>query len=138
MLAMPWVPLSKALPERDYLVLLSHLPLRRYRKMPTFFRYVSAIRRQLQATEGVVGYSLLAQPMRRQFWTLSAWEDGDALSAFVRAKPHREVMAALRGHMGPTTFVKWHVQGALLPPKWPEAMERFQKEKNADDAANSA
>jgi hypothetical protein len=54
----PWVTLAPARPERDYLVMLSYLPLARFRKLPAFFRYVQAIRAQLRETQGVLGYSL--------------------------------------------------------------------------------
>ena len=122
----PWVTLAPARPERDYLVMLSYLPLARFRKLPAFFGYVQAIRAQLQETQGVLGYSLLARILRLQFWTLSAWEDRAALDAFVRADSHVTVMSALHGHMGPTRFIEWRVSGASLPPLWTDAMARFR------------
>ena len=40
-----------------------------------------------------------AQPLRRVFYTLSAWENRDALYAFARTQPHRGIMASLRPAM---------------------------------------
>src|SRR2546421_13063770 len=114
----PWVTLAKSSPDREYLVLLSYLPLQRFRKLPAFFRSVQAIRGQLQVTEGVLGYSLLAHIFRLRFWTLSVWQDRSALNRFVRADPHLKVMSALAGHMGATRFIEWQARGALLPPTW--------------------
>lgn len=124
----PWVIVAAVRPEHDYLVMLSYLPLARFRKLPAFFRHVQAIRAQLQASRGIVGYSLLARLLRLQFWTLSAWTDRAALDGFVRANPHLAVMSDLRGHMGATRFIEWQAKGAQLPPTWAEAMRRFQRE----------
>jgi quinol monooxygenase YgiN len=122
----PWLRLSDARPDGDYLVLLSYLPLVRFRKLPAFFRHVQRVREQLQQTSGVVGYSLLARILKLEFWTLSAWESPAALQAFVRANPHLDVMSALHGHMGATRFIEWQVKGAALPPSWADAMARFR------------
>ena len=81
--------------------------------------------RQLEGTSGLVGFSLLAQPMRKTFWTLSAWTDKDALDAFVRTMPHLAVMKRLRTHMGPTSFTTWMAPGSALPIAWDDAMERL-------------
>lgn len=105
MLTTPWSSHSKALTNRDYLVILSYLPLKHDRKIPAFMWYVLLIQRQLKATERLIGYALSAKPLHHQYWTLSAWQDTAALSAFVHTKPHRRVMAALQGHMAPTTFI---------------------------------
>ena len=124
----PWVTLAAARPDLEYLVLLSYLPLARFRKLPAFFRHVQAIRGQLQVTEGVLGYSLLAHIFRLRFWTLSVWRDRSALNRFVRTDPHLKVMSALDGHMGATRFIEWQAKGALLPPTWADAMARFERE----------
>src|SRR3712207_9397984 len=62
---------------------------------------------------------------RSSFWTLSAWTDRRALSAFVREMPHLGAMQQLRPHMGPTRFTAWAVLGSALPIGWHEATERL-------------
>jgi hypothetical protein len=124
----PWMILAASSPDHEYLVLLSYLPLKHFRKLPAFFGYVQAIRGQLQATDGVLGYSMRARIFRLQFWTLSVWRDRSSLNAFVRTDPHLKVMSSLRGHMGATQFIEWRAKGALLPPTWDHALGRFQKE----------
>lgn len=79
---------------------------------------------QLDRTPGLVGYSLKAKPLRRDFWTLSVWEGGPALAEFVRAQPHEHVMGALQGDMGATKFVRWKTTGSEVPPRWDDATER--------------
>ncbi len=81
--------------------------------------------RQLERTDGLVGYSLRAQPLAKTFWTLSAWSDEQSLAAFVREMPHRAVMAKLRPHMGATLFTTWTAPGASFPVSWADATARL-------------
>ena len=81
--------------------------------------------RQLERTDGLVGYTLLAQPMKKTFWTLSAWTDQAHLDTFARAMPHLAIIRKLRPRMGPTKFTFWTVQGSALPITWDEAIERL-------------
>jgi quinol monooxygenase YgiN len=66
-------------PGGEYLVMASRLPLRNITSTLRFLRAVAAIRKQLSSTEGLVGYALRAKPVARDYWTLSAWKDRDAL-----------------------------------------------------------
>jgi hypothetical protein len=114
---------------REYFALLSHLPLNRYRAIPSFLLFSSQIQRQLRTTPGVVGYSLRAKFLSRNFWTLSAWADEKALTDFVAKIPHERAMQAMMPHLGPTNFTKWKVLGSALPLRWEEAMQRSKKEE---------
>jgi heme-degrading monooxygenase HmoA len=79
------------------------------------FRGASSLRKQLAGTEGVVGFSLLARPLRKQYATLSIWVDEDALAAFTDRSPHRQLMADLSAEMGATKFVRWTMAGSDRP-----------------------
>ncbi len=72
----------------------------------------------------MLGYTLRAQILTRQFWTLSAWQGEAALHRFVVANPHAHVMTALREKMGQTHFVRWSMRGAELPPPWHDAFAK--------------
>jgi quinol monooxygenase YgiN len=124
----PWHPQMSSAPEREYLVLLSYLPLKSFRGFPLLLVCLARIRRQLRASSGLVGFSLRAELAQKRFWTLSAWEDEAALQSFVMARPHAAVMQALSGHMGPTRFTRWTVKGTDLPPPWHDALEREKRE----------
>jgi hypothetical protein len=114
----PWVTLSQPDPDREYLVLLSELPLRRFRDLGAFLLYTWRIRGQLRRTPGLLGYSLQAHILQRQFWTLSVWEGEAALHQFVVENPHGQVMTALREKMDQTRFVRWSTRGSEFPPRW--------------------
>ncbi len=123
----PWIKFATPDTSREYFALLSYLPLKKFRAIPSFLRLLFQIQKQLRATPGVIGYSLRAKVLSRNFWTLSAWADEEALMDFVAKIPHAQAMKAMMPHMGPTKFTKWKVLGSALPLRWEEAMERSQK-----------
>jgi quinol monooxygenase YgiN len=122
----PWITFAPADAHREYLALLSYLPLKKYSAVPSFFRFTFKIQKQMRAAPGAIGYSLRAKILRRNFWTLSVWEDQKALKDFVAKIPHAEAMRAMTPHMGPTKFTQWKVVGSSLPLSWNEAMQRSQ------------
>ena len=97
----PWRRFGSPEPEREYLALLSYLPLKSYWRIPYFFFYTAQVVKQLASAEGVLGYSVLAHPFSKRCWTLSAWKDEAALHAFVQT-----------------------VKGAQLPLSWDDALHR--------------
>jgi|SRR5450432_1274198 hypothetical protein len=123
----PWQALRPVEKEREYLALLSFLPLNRYRKIPLFMRFSMEIHRQLKGTAGVIGYSLRAKLLTRRFWTLSAWENSAALMDFVAKLPHSESMKSMAPFMGKTEFTQWKVSGSNVPLQWDEAIGRMAR-----------
>jgi hypothetical protein len=83
----PWQSHSRAAPERDYLALLSYLPLNSGWSIPRLLLYNARIRRQLRTSAGLVGYSLRARLSTKRFWTLSVWEDETGRSSRRRRMP---------------------------------------------------
>lgn len=122
---LPWTAARQPDADATYVALASHLPLRRASATPRFMRYVAQIRTQLRTADGLIGYSLRAKPIARQYWTLSAWESQDALDEFVRALPHGDVMASIKPAMGTTAFVTWSAAGTAVPLSWTEAVNRL-------------
>jgi hypothetical protein len=112
-------------PAEHYLVMASHLPLKKLTSTVRFFRAVSAIRKQLASADGLVAYTLRAKPMARDYWTLSVWRDEPALRLFMRTAPHVEVMGWLRPFMGSTKFVQWAIAGSAGRPSWDSALDRL-------------
>lgn len=106
--------------------MLSYLPLKSYWRLLPFLVYTVQVVKQLAASDGLIGYSLLARPFSKQFWTLSAWRSDDALRTFVRSAPHLRIMTELAPHMGQTKFVRWTVKGTQLPLPWDDALRRSE------------
>ena len=121
-----WITFAPADANREYLALLSYLPLNKYSAVPGFIRFSLQIQQQLRSTPGVIGYSLRARILSRNFWTLSVWQDQITLMDFVAKIPHGEAMKAMFPHMGSSKFTQWKVAGSSLPLRWDEAMQRLQ------------
>jgi quinol monooxygenase YgiN len=122
---LPWTSRTTMEPDTQYVVMASHLPLKKLSHTIGLFRAVSAVRKQLGTAPGLVGYSLRAKPLRRDYWTLSVWADQAALRTFMRTPPHAQLMSSLKPMMGPTTFVQWEVAGTEGRPTWTTAIGRL-------------
>jgi len=122
----PWKTVTALDPAAEYLVLASSIPPKSILSTWKLFRGSRAVRRQLLATDGVLGFSMLAEPLRKNYATLSVWRDEAALDAFARAHPHDELMAELAAAMGPTKFVRWTIRGSDGRPSWSEALEQLK------------
>jgi heme-degrading monooxygenase HmoA len=112
-------------PDREYVVLASSIPPLSRSSTRRLFNGASAVRKQLSKTDGVVGFSLLARPLQKQYATLSIWEDEAALAAFADTSPHRELMADLSPEMAATKFVRWTIRGSDGRPSWSDALRRL-------------
>lgn len=123
--ATPWQAFGSADPDADFIALLSYLPLKSHWRIPSLLTYMLQVNKQLAQSNGLLGYTLLAQPFSKRFWTLSAWQNDAALRAFVQHPPHLQIMAALAPHMDKTHFVRWSVKGSALPLQWDDALRRF-------------
>jgi hypothetical protein len=106
-------------------VLPSTLPLTRYRDVPRFLRWTIQIRKQLAATDGCAGYSLDARLLRKTFYTLSAWQDRDAMNRFVHTGRHAAMLADMAGRLGQSTFVESSARPDGLPLDWAAAKQRL-------------
>lgn len=127
MLPIPWKSFAAPRDDKEYVALLSFLPLKRYRKMPKFAGLTMETIGQLAKSHGLIGYSLGAELLRKRFWTLSAWEDQQALMDFVEQIPHSRIMQELAPHMGKTQFARWTVRASEIPIPWARALEHLLK-----------
>lgn len=121
----PWKQCQAMDPDTEYLVMASSLPALDYAATPALFRGARATKRQLRDADGLVGFSMLARPARKQYGSLSVWRDEDALQAFARSSPHGQLMRDLAPRMGQTAFVRWTITGAQGRPSWAEAWDRL-------------
>jgi hypothetical protein len=122
---LPWTARAEMEPGTGYLVMASHLPLKRITATVRFFRAVFAVRKQLATADGLIGYTLRAEPLARDYWTLSVWTDNTALRQFMRTPPHVQVMTSLKPHMGPTKFVTWTISAADGRPSMAGALDHL-------------
>jgi hypothetical protein len=124
MLPMPWKSFGEAQEGREYVALLSVLPLKSYWMMPRMMQFTFATQRQLKNSRGLIGYSLAAELLSKRFYTLSVWEGQQALMDFVEEIPHSEIVQRLKPHMGKAKFVQWKVRAPEIPIQWKDALKR--------------
>lgn len=121
----PWRQIRALDPDAHYIVLASSIPARRWRSTPALVRGSRAVVDQLERTEGVVGFAMLAEPVRKRYATLSVWTGEPAIRAFAASSPHRELMATLVDQMADTRFEQWPIRGADGCPTWTDALTRL-------------
>ncbi len=106
-------------------VMASHFVLTSARHTVTMLRSALAVRRAVLAAPGALGVSLVARPLRREYFTLSAWTDRAALDAFVGNPRHREAMRRLGPAMAEARLVFWQPPANAGAPTWAQAHERL-------------
>ena len=120
-----WTSPAALEPGRSYVVFASQLPSAGMRAVPAFLRHTMRITRQLRNSPGLVAYSLRADIAGHQFWTLSVWQDGAALQAFVRAEPHATTMRELARYTKDPVFTRWTTESPVPLPTWDEVEARL-------------
>ena len=131
---LPWTsPKAMPLAEGAVTVMASHFELRRRLDALPFLIAAVRVKRQMLASPGAMGVSLVAKPLRRTFWTLSAWQDEAALRATVGGEPHRRVMRQFRPRMAGSSFVTWSTDASALPVGWDEALRRLEEPDTVHD-----
>ncbi|MGW3555431.1 DUF3291 domain-containing protein [Streptomyces griseoincarnatus] len=129
---LPWTVPNPPPPHGTAFVMASRFEVRTLKDVPRFFLRSLAAWKQVRSAPGAYGASLIAQPARRVFYTLSAWQDRDALYAYARTEPHRGIMTSLRSTMRTSTFTFWEVDTSGLPIAWDDARRRLAEQARTD------
>jgi hypothetical protein len=122
---LPWIPIDTPAPGTDAVIMASRFRVRGFRHVLPFFIAAMRVHAQVRRSEGALGVTLVAHPLRREFSTLSAWRDRESLNAMVAEEPHRTVMRRVRPMMADSTFRFWTAPVAELPVRWDEAGRRL-------------
>lgn len=135
---LPWTIPNPATPNTQAFAMASHFTVRSAKDVPRFFLKSLSAWRQVRSAPGALGASLIAQPLKRTFYTLSAWEDRDALYAFAKTEPHRSIMNGLRSTMRDSTFTFWELPVEELPIAWGDAKRRLAEQARMDAVKGSS
>lgn len=126
--ALPWITVD-AEASGEVLVMASRFRVRRHRHVLPFFLDALRVHAQVRGADGVLGVALDAHPLRREFLTLSAWRDREALDAMVGTEPHRSVMRRHRDRTEDSAFTFWTVPAGSLPVTWDDARVRLDGQR---------
>jgi quinol monooxygenase YgiN len=122
---LPWTSgPTTADPDTEVVLMASRFRVHGLRHVLPFFLDAMRVHAQTRKADGAIGVSLVAHPLQREFFTLSAWRDRAALDAMVRAEPHRSVMKRQHAAMAEGVFRFWTAP-AGSPPSWDEAKQRL-------------
>ena len=121
----PWKSLGQLDTDGEYLVLASSIPPKSMTSTWAMFTGSRRVRKQLLTADGVIGFSMLAEPFRKHYATLSVWRDAAALDTFARTNPHGRLMSELASAMDEPTFVRWTISGRDGLPSWTDALARL-------------
>lgn len=135
---LPWTVPNPAAPNTQAFVMASRFDVRSGKDVPRFFLKSLSAWRQVRSAPGALGASLIAEPLKRTFFTLSAWEGRDALYAFAGTEPHRSIMTGLRSTMRDSTFTFWEVPVEELPLTWENAKQHLAEQARLDAAKSSS
>ncbi len=129
---LPWTTVNAPAPDAKAFVMASRLEVRSFADVPRFFLRSLAAWKQVTGAPGAFGASLIAEPLKRTFWTLSAWEDKKALYTYAKTEPHRSIMNGLRSTMSHSVFTFWEIPAADLPVDWADARRRLAEQERMD------
>jgi hypothetical protein len=110
------------------IVMASRFKLREWRDVPPFFLAALKIRQQMLRSPGIIGVSLIAKPIAKTFYTLSAWEDRSSLNAAVSRQPHLTTMERFRSRTEGSLFAFWSAAVRDPHPGWDEALQRLDEQ----------
>jgi len=107
-------------------VSVTRLRLRSLRFLPAFLWHAVASDWQARRTPGCLGVREMRDP-DGSFWTVSAWENRDAMRAYIAAGAHRRAMPKLMEWCDEASIAHWEQAKAELPG-WAEARRRIAEE----------
>ncbi|MFD0316689.1 DUF3291 domain-containing protein [Streptomyces flavalbus] len=122
---LPWTQPNTPPRATDVHVFASRFETRSLWGALKFFARTPGVWRQVSRAPGAYGATLKAEPLKRTFWTLSAWESPEALKAFAHTGPHAPTARGLAAQMRDVKFASWTTSSDDLPLSWPEAARRL-------------
>lgn len=117
---------SSKVGDQPVTVVATRLKLQNCLQLRRFFKENGEIKRQLKVAPGLIGYWLHADFLRLRFSTLSVWENGRVVDAFVQTGAHLAAMAtfdeiAIRDA---SSFTRWETADPR-ETTWEEAARRL-------------
>ncbi|GHJ01130.1 hypothetical protein TPA0906_29950 [Streptomyces olivaceus] len=122
---LPWTVPNRSPQATEVHVFASRFETRTLWGALKFLVRTPGVWRQIRSAPGAYGASLKAEPFRRTFWTLSAWESPQALKTFARSGAHAPAFRGLSAQMRESTFASWPASSDELPVSWAEVRSRL-------------
>jgi len=94
---------------------ITRLELRGLRFLPSFFLHTSRSQKQLVAAPGYLAGGTMFESLRA-YWTVTAWQDADAMKAFRNGGAHMLAMRRLIDICCAAAYAHWQQDTTELPP----------------------
>ena len=95
-------------------IVVTRLRLKDASLFDEFFASAVAVVEQARSSGGNVGADVLADA-NHAYWTCTAWQEREAMHAFVGSEPHLTTMSRLDDWCDEATFVEWEQADTGLP-----------------------
>jgi quinol monooxygenase YgiN len=106
---------------------VTRLRLRSPRFLPAFVWHAFRSERQARRSNGCRGVRAM-RDSDGSFWTVSAWENREAMRAYVTTGAHRQAVPKLVKWCDEASTVHWEQEAAVGLPGWTEARRRMAVE----------
>jgi hypothetical protein len=103
---------------------VTRLQLRSFLFLPPFLVATMQSRRHARESPGFIE-GAMAFEWPRAFWTLTVWQDGDAMRRFRNTGAHQRAMPRLLDWCNEASYTHWDVEGEKVPAV-EEAYERLR------------
>lgn len=123
----PWKQIKPIDAERDYVGVVTELVPRSIRSTGRLFRGAQRASAQMAHSDGVIGFAILAQPLRRRYQTVSLWETDADVDAFARSGDHHVLVWSLAPELESVHSTRWRVRGRDGRPRWEQAQRLLQQ-----------
>ena len=125
-------------PEKEYLAMITYLPVNGYLNFPGFFKDVSAVNTQLLKAKGLIGFMLRAEILTKNAYTVSVWEGRDSLLSFIGSGNHKEIMSKTPAYLSDNRkFIEFKIKGGEIPPSW-ERVFQIVKDYQPEDLTKTS
>jgi hypothetical protein len=125
---LPWKSSQPADLDGEYVAALSQFAWPTHFALANLLSLRARIRDHLGAAHGLLGYSIWSLLRRKRFYTLTVWEDEQALVNFADPIPQQTVGASYRPDEVPAWSIHWRITSDVYPPTWQEAFAKAAAE----------
>ena len=116
---------AKRTEQQEFVCVATFLPLKRWRDLISFMMLSRKVLKQIKNSKGIADYAVKADLSKKNFWTLSIWNDIESLKLFVPKEPHATAIKKFTEWAGEgSAFVEWTKPSKEI--NWPEAMIKLE------------
>jgi hypothetical protein len=116
---------AKHTEQQQFICVATFLPLKSWRDLIPFMVLSRKVLKQIKCSKGIANYAVKADLPKKNFWTLSIWNDTKSLKQFVPKEPHATAIKKFTEWVGEgSAFVEW--TSSTKEIDWSEAMIKLE------------